>query len=237
MAIVLWLIFKVRWRLLPLLAVLLGVLWSFSLLGLIGIDLSLVTIAGLPILIGLGIDFAIQVHNRIEEEVLLDHDEHPIGETLANLAPPLIAATITGVVAFLALRISKVPMIRDFGVLLAVGIVCSCSSGSSSRRRRWRPRASGRRRASRRVAGSSTSSSSSAACRRRWLPIIALLSASACSSAACSSRSEPRSRATRSSGSTRAARSSQDIERLEDETGFSTTLGILVQATTSTTST
>ena len=93
MAIVLWLIFKVRWRLLPLLAVLLGVLWSFSLLGLIGIDLSLVTIAGLPILIGLGIDFAIQVHNRIEEEVLLDHDEHPIAETLANLAPPLIAAT------------------------------------------------------------------------------------------------------------------------------------------------
>ncbi|HZI44270.1 MAG TPA: MMPL family transporter, partial [Ilumatobacter sp.] len=122
MAVILWLIFKVRWRLLPLLAVLLGVVWSFSLLGLIGIDLSLVTIAGLPILIGLGIDFAIQVHNRIEEEVLLDQDEHPISETMANLAPPLIAATITGVAAFLALRISKVPMIRDFGVLLAVGI-------------------------------------------------------------------------------------------------------------------
>ena len=87
MAIVLWLIFKVRWRLLPLLAVLLGVLWSFSLLGLIGIDLSLVTIAGLPILIGLGIDFAIQVHNRIEEEVLLDHDEHPISETHGQPRP------------------------------------------------------------------------------------------------------------------------------------------------------
>lgn len=123
MAIILWLIFKVRWRLLPLLAVLIGVLWAFSFLGLIGIDLSLVTIAGLPILIGLGIDFAIQVHNRIEEEVVLDHAEHPIGETLANVAPPLIAATITGVAAFVALRISKVPMIRDFGVLLAVGIV------------------------------------------------------------------------------------------------------------------
>ena len=32
-------------------------------------------------------------------------------------------ATIAGVLAFLALRISKVPMIRDFGVLLAVGVV------------------------------------------------------------------------------------------------------------------
>jgi uncharacterized protein len=123
MAVILWFIFKVRWRLLPLLSVLIGVIWSFSFLGWIGIDLSLVTIAGLPILIGLGIDFAIQVHNRIEEEVIKDHAAHPIGETLANLAPPLIAATFTGVAAFVALRISKVPMIRDFGVLLGVGIV------------------------------------------------------------------------------------------------------------------
>jgi hydrophobe/amphiphile efflux-3 (HAE3) family protein len=123
MAVVLGFIFKVRWRLLPLLAVLVGVVWAFSLLGLIGIDLSLVTISGLPILIGLGIDFAIQIHNRVEEEVVLDKDEHPIAETVANVAPPLIAATVTGVLAFLALRISKVPMIRDFGVLLAVGVV------------------------------------------------------------------------------------------------------------------
>ena len=123
MAVVLLLLFKVRWRLLPLAAVVVGVAWAFSLLGLLGIDLSLVTISGLPILIGLGIDFAIQIHNRVEEEVVLDHDAHPISTTLANLVPPLIVATITGVVAFLSLRISKVPMIRDFGVLLAVGVV------------------------------------------------------------------------------------------------------------------
>ena len=67
MAIVLLLLFRVRWRLLPLLSVLIGVAWSFALLGFIDVDLSLVTISGLPILIGLGIDFAIQIHNRVEE--------------------------------------------------------------------------------------------------------------------------------------------------------------------------
>ncbi len=123
MAVVLALMFRVRWRLLPLLAVVFGIAWTFSIMGWIGVDLSLVTISGLPILIGVGIDFAIQIHNRVEEEVVLDHDEHPIGETLANLVPPLITATIAGVFAFAALRLSKVPMIRDFGVLLAVGIV------------------------------------------------------------------------------------------------------------------
>ena len=67
----------------------------------------------------MGIDFAVQIHNRVEEEVVLDHESHPIMETAANVGPPLIAATIGAVIAFLALRISKVPMIRDFG--LAVG--------------------------------------------------------------------------------------------------------------------
>ncbi|MDJ0770133.1 MAG: MMPL family transporter [Ilumatobacter sp.] len=129
MMVVLALMFRVRWRLLPLLAVLVGVVWTFSLLGLIGIDLSLVTISGLPILIGLGIDFAIQIHNRVEEEVVLDKEEHPIAETVANLAPPLIAATLAGVVAFLALQLSRVPMIRDFGVLLAIGVIILVAVG------------------------------------------------------------------------------------------------------------
>jgi predicted RND superfamily exporter protein len=129
MAVVLGVMFRVRWRLLPLLAVIIGVLWTFSILGLIGIDLSLVTISGLPILIGLGIDFAIQIHNRVEEEVVLDNDEHPIAETVANLAPPLIAAALAGVVAFIALQLSKVPMIRDFGVLLMIGVAVLVSVG------------------------------------------------------------------------------------------------------------
>ena len=123
MAIILLVMFRVRWRLLPLLSVLVGVTWAFALLGIVGIDLSLVTISGLPILIGVGIDFAIQVHNRVEEEVVLDKEAHPMSESLANLSPALIAATISGVVAFLALQISQVPMLRDFGVMLAIGIV------------------------------------------------------------------------------------------------------------------
>ena len=123
MAVILAVMFRVRWRFLPLLSTVVGVMWGFALLGYIGIDLSLVTISGLPILIGLGIDFAIQIHNRIEEEAALDKDAHPISETLANVGPALVAATLSAVVAFMALQISQVPMIRDFGVMLAVGIV------------------------------------------------------------------------------------------------------------------
>jgi hydrophobe/amphiphile efflux-3 (HAE3) family protein len=129
MAAILLVAFRVRWRLVPLLAVLVAVLWTFAILGYVQIDLSLVTISGLPILIGLGIDFAIQIQNRVEEETGLEHSRHPMMETLSNLGPPLLVATIAAVLAFMALQISQVPMIRDFGVMLAVGIVLILITG------------------------------------------------------------------------------------------------------------
>jgi uncharacterized protein len=129
MVVILVLLFGVRWRLLPLLVVLVGITWAFGLAGYLGISLSVVTIAGLPVLLGVGIDYAIQMHSRIEEEVVIDRADHPIQEAAVNLGPPLLVVTFAIVVAFVALRFSRVPMIRDFGLLLAVGIVmiCVCS--------------------------------------------------------------------------------------------------------------
>ncbi|MFI5041278.1 MAG: RND family transporter [Acidimicrobiales bacterium] len=123
MALILILLFNVRWRLLPLAVVIIGVIWAFGVFGFFSIPLSLVTISGLPILIGLGIDFSIQMHNRIEEEVVIDRSVHPIAETTTNLAPALLTATAAAVISFAALQFSHVPMIRQFGILLIVGII------------------------------------------------------------------------------------------------------------------
>jgi class 3 adenylate cyclase/preprotein translocase subunit SecF len=126
MTIILLLLFNVRWRLLPLFVILIGVIWAFGLAGYLGIPLSLVTIAGLPVMLGIGIDYAIQMHARVEEEVVIDHSEHPIQETARNLCPALLVVTFDAIFAFLALRFAKVPMIREFGLLLAVGIAVIC---------------------------------------------------------------------------------------------------------------
>ncbi len=129
MAVILLVLFNVRWRLLPLAIVLIGVIWAFGLAGYLGIPLTLVTISGLPVMLGIGIDYSIQMHARVEEEVVIDHSEHPIQESARNLGPALLVVTFDAVFAFAALQFSKVPMIRDFGVLLAVGVavICICS--------------------------------------------------------------------------------------------------------------
>jgi uncharacterized protein len=129
MIVILLVLFDVRWRLLPLAVILIGIVWAFGLAGYLGIPLTIVTIAGLPVMLGIGIDYAIQMHARVEEEVVIDRAAHPIQETARNLGPALLVVTFDAIFAFAALRFAKVPMLRQFGLLLAIGIavICLCS--------------------------------------------------------------------------------------------------------------
>jgi hydrophobe/amphiphile efflux-3 (HAE3) family protein len=123
MVVLLWLVFRARWRLLSLAVVVVGLIWSFGALGYLGVPLSMVTISGLPILLGLGVDFAVQTHNRYEEERRLGRSvEAAVQGVTTHMAPPLTVAMVAAVVGFLALRRSTVPMIDDFAVLLSVGL-------------------------------------------------------------------------------------------------------------------
>ncbi|MCB1257805.1 MAG: MMPL family transporter, partial [Microthrixaceae bacterium] len=128
MIVILMIFFNVRWRLLPLGVVLIGIVWAFGLAGYFGIPLTLVTIAGLPVMLGIGIDYAIQMHSRIEEEVIIDREPHPIQAAARGLGPALVVVTFDAVFAFLAIQISRVPMVREFGWLLTVGIIAICFS-------------------------------------------------------------------------------------------------------------
>ena len=124
MVAVLSLVFRARWRLLSLPAVLVGCVSAFGLMGFLGIPLTMVTISGLPILIGLGVDFAIQVHSRLEEETFAaDSAEAGIERTMTHLGPAIVLAAAAASIGFAVLRLSDVPMIRDFGSMLAVGAV------------------------------------------------------------------------------------------------------------------
>jgi hydrophobe/amphiphile efflux-3 (HAE3) family protein len=120
MAVLLLLVFRARWRLLVLPLVVIGIVWVFGTLGYLGVPLTMVTISGLPILIGLGVDFAVQVHSRYEEELSRCEDGH-LARALGGLGPALTASIVAAVVGFLALCISSVPMIQQFGLLLGLG--------------------------------------------------------------------------------------------------------------------
>ncbi len=126
MILVLMVLFRVRWRLLSLFMVGVGALWAFGIMGYVSIPLTMATMAVLPILIGLGIDYSIQFHNRYQEELLRTKTVgDAIVSSLSHMFPSVGIALLATVIGFITLYISEVPMIRDFGVALTIGIVFS----------------------------------------------------------------------------------------------------------------
>jgi len=69
MVVVLLLIFKVKWRVFPLLVVLLATVATIGFMGWVNVPITMVSMAVFPILIGLGIDYAIQFQNRYHESL------------------------------------------------------------------------------------------------------------------------------------------------------------------------
>ncbi len=125
MVFALLLVFRhVRWSLLPIPIVLLGIIWTFGAMGLLHIPMTMVSFAAFPVLIGIGIDYAIQFHNRMHEESSggLGPFEAAVN-TVNNVALPVIIALLVTEAGFLSLLSSPVPMIKDFGKTCIIGLV------------------------------------------------------------------------------------------------------------------
>ena len=88
MALVLFLVFRSRWPLLPLAIALMAAAITFGLLALVGGSLTMASIAALPILIGLAVDYAIQFQARF--------DETGSAEKAAALGGPTIGGGLPG---------------------------------------------------------------------------------------------------------------------------------------------
>ena len=131
MVVALFLVFRhVHLPLLPLPIVFLGIIWTFGMMGFLEVPLTMVSMAAFPILIGLGIDYAIQFQNRIEEEFQRGGSiANAAIETVAHTAPAVLIALIITGAGFSSLFSSSVPMIQDFGLLCLIGIImCYISS-------------------------------------------------------------------------------------------------------------
>ncbi|HUA48867.1 MAG TPA: MMPL family transporter [Solirubrobacteraceae bacterium] len=150
MAAVLLLVFRSRLRLLPLAIALAAVGITFGVTSLLGGTLTMASIAVLPILIGLAVDYAVQFQARAQEAARAGVS---VADATIAAAPTIATAALATAAGFLALLLSPVPMVRGFGELLIVGIAvalgCALSAGSAamalSRRREDRVVAGGQR--------------------------------------------------------------------------------------------
>ncbi|HEY1356981.1 MAG TPA: MMPL family transporter [Thermoleophilaceae bacterium] len=147
MAATLALVFRSRLRLLPLALALAAAAMTFGALSLAGGSLTMASIAVLPVLIGLAVDYAIQFQARFDEERERRPRDDP-AEAAASAAaaggPTIATAGLATAVGFLVLLLSPVPMVRGFGLLLVLGIVlglgCALTAGFAALVRFAEPR-------------------------------------------------------------------------------------------------
>ena len=137
MGFVLSLIFKGRPRLLPLGIALLAAALTFGALALSGASLTMASVAVLPVLVGLSVDYAIQFQSRVEEarEAGAPSVLDAVREAASQGAPTIATAALASIGGLLVLMLSPVPMVRGFGLLLVLGValafLCALTAGSA----------------------------------------------------------------------------------------------------------
>jgi uncharacterized protein len=127
MAIALALVFGPPLRLLPLGLALAATAIAFGLLSLVGGSLTMAAIAVLPVLIGLAVDYAIQLQVRFSERLAAGSTPVRAAVEAAAAGGPAVAtaaaATTAGFLVLLVPPLSPVPLVRTFALLLLIGVV------------------------------------------------------------------------------------------------------------------
>jgi hypothetical protein len=144
MAATLLIVFRNRLRLVPLAIALAATGITFGLLAILGATLTMASIAVLPILIGLAVDYGIQFQARAQEARKLAElegreplsAERAVAQAAGRAAPTIATAALATATGFLVLLLSPVPMVQGFGLILVVGIAaalaCALTAGSAA---------------------------------------------------------------------------------------------------------
>ena len=108
---------------LPLLSLMIAVIWLFGTMALFGIAFSVMAVAIIPLLMGLGVDYSVHLFHNYRTELMKGKTPvEAIKRSVKDIGTAIFLAWITTVIAFMSFLTSNMIPIRQFGLLLAIGI-------------------------------------------------------------------------------------------------------------------
>lgn len=112
---------SIRYGLLPLICVGIGIIWMMGISGFVGISLSSELVGVISMMAGIGIDFAIQTINRfkIERSPIVFEK---IVRTLEGVVEPIIISSIVAGFGFIAMMAGSLTMLDTMGKMLFIGV-------------------------------------------------------------------------------------------------------------------
>ncbi len=112
-----------RYWFMPIVLLFAGLTYCFGIMGLLGVPMNDGATAAFPILLGLGIDYAVQFHSRFDEERRRGHSvDDAIRATVMHTGPAVVLAMFATSMGFLAIFIVPVPMMQTFASVSLIGV-------------------------------------------------------------------------------------------------------------------
>lgn len=114
---------SIRYGLTPLATIFLGSIWAFAMFSLMGRDISPQTSGVLSMIIGIGIDFGIQVTTRFRYELRSLGVEEAMERTLSTVLIPMSTTTLAAIIGFRALSLGTLTMMAEIGDMMTLGVL------------------------------------------------------------------------------------------------------------------
>lgn len=124
--IILLLFRSIKYGFTPMTTIVFGMLWAMGYVGLIGMGLSSQTSGVLSMIMGIGIDFGIQVVTRYRFELenkLVPREAMAV--TLNNVIIPMSTTTLAALIGFQAMSLGKLTFLGDMGTIMSYGVAAS----------------------------------------------------------------------------------------------------------------
>ncbi len=121
--IILFLMFwSVKYALSPMAALGVGIVWAFGFIGLIGMNMNSATSGVISMIMGIGIDFGIQIVTRFRDELQFSDANKAMIKTLEQVIIPMFTTTIAALIGFKAMAMGELTLMADMGKMMSFGI-------------------------------------------------------------------------------------------------------------------
>ncbi len=116
---------SIKYGFTPMTTIVFGSLWAMGYVGLIGMGLTSQTSGVLSMIMGIGIDFGIQVVTRYRLELEGRSSQEAMTISLNNIIVPMSTTTLAALIGFQAMSLGKLTFLADMGTIMAYGVVAS----------------------------------------------------------------------------------------------------------------
>lgn len=114
---------SIRYSVIPLTVIGVGTIITFGFLGAMHMNISSASSGAISMIMGIGIDFGIQIVNRFKQERKTQEPRKAMITTINAVMKPMLTTTIAALIGFQAMSMGQLSFMKELGSIMSYGVV------------------------------------------------------------------------------------------------------------------